>query len=1090
MRSLSPLRSPLAVSVLLFGCSCLLLLYACTSPPGGTEPAKAAPYQVVGTLAVTAQSPITDTLLEIELPGAAVFLQPPGSGNPVAETRTRLDGKFHLFAPSPGTYEICWKVQELEGCSRRVVVDGSTDVYLETVSVEPDGAILSGEVLTADGRACWVQDPFFALDVTTTVDVTRADGQQIRQGILANGSGEYAVLGLEPGRYELRARCEAAETQQTVSVGSTHSAADLTLPNRAPRIVAVAGFDDGEGTTRAEPGTELLVQPTLRDPDEDSVEVLWRLLDGSGTLAPAAGDARSWELPSRPGLYTLYAMARDGRGGYAYERLTLQVGDPSVRFSGRVIDEVTLAPVAGAQVEVNGSQNETSAQTTTNAQGWFDLRIEPVPSERYVLNVRHGDYALLSRIHDRSALGNTYSLIRAQVRSVDPTAPIDLVDSDSSGPCGSPAGEGQDDPTVLTTPVRPTDRYGEPLGDDLRDEPCRHRGARLVIPAGGLVDTQGQPPQGPVTAAMATLNPERRSIPGDYQAFDRDGERAELLSFGAVYVEFEDANGTPLDLAPDATAEVRVPVSERQSSVAQPQIALWSYDESTGFWVEEGTAELQDTPQGPMYVGETTHFSTINMDVAGNDPANATCVRLELDSSLSAWQNLVLRAFVTYGGDSSQVKETALDGDQYHAIYRIPYGNSFPPNTLRLELRGTFSGQEVVLLDDIINTDARPKMTGDNLWPEYPYTECGDPILLEADPIALPDYGDIEVDGADRPAFLTGPYGQFLPSDGEQVATDYYNAIDPAGDKDTLGKWWVQNGFGNDGSGGTRAAYLNHNDLGFGRDMHCLESGDDLACYVTNYGLPNQNPANADAADTQDPAQRGATVTMEYDASAPDAERVQFYVFGGGEATAGRIKFADLDGLGPKTVPHLCLVCHGGTFNDTTKKAEQSRFREFDLPSFKYSGGRDWDFGDTTLTNPELTSFADLNRMVRDIAPTPSPIRSVIDEWYPGGFGANTAPVEPQPPAGWSGTADDVTGYHEVYATSCRTCHVARDAGNPDNFYTFNSVDDFSVTASAVCVEPRVMPNAFVTYKNFWSDPNRVLLYEGLTGVASGTCQD
>jgi hypothetical protein len=162
--------------------------------------------------------------------------------------------------------------------------------------------------------------------------------------------------------------------------------------------------------------------------------------------------------------------------------------------------------------------------------------------------------------------------------------------------------------------------------------------------------------------------------------------------------------------------------------------------------------------------------------------------------------------------------------------------------------------------------------------------------------------------------------------------------------------------------------------------MNCLVTGGDLACFVTNYGLPDQNPANADDAENGNVATRGATVAMEYKASEPDAtKRVQFYVFGGGDAAAGRINFADLDGLGPKPVPYLCNVCHGGTFDDGSNKSTQARFREFDLPSFKYSGNRSWDFGDATLSGTELTNFGTLNQMVRNIAPNPSPIRSLIN---------------------------------------------------------------------------------------------------------------
>jgi cytochrome c5 len=369
---------------------------------------------------------------------------------------------------------------------------------------------------------------------------------------------------------------------------------------------------------------------------------------------------------------------------------------------------------------------------------------------------------------------------------------------------------------------------------------------------------------------------------------------------------------------------------------------------------------------------------------------------------------------------------------------------------------------------------------------------------LEADPVNLPYYGDLDATG--RPAFLTGPIGQFLPANGDQTATNYYNTIDPGNATNpTLGLWWKNHNFNQvDGSGGTEAAYLNHNDLGFGRDMNCKTTGSDLACFVTNYGAPDQNSANADAAASKDPAKRGATVAMEYKASEPADRRVRFYVYGAGDpATAGKLKFADLDGLGPKPVPHLCIVCHGGTFDSVANNALQARFREFDLPSFKYSGGRSWDFApspdSTSLTAAELTAFGGLNQMVRDVAPSGTPLQALINNWYPGGFGV--APVKPAVPSGWNtsvnngvatiGAATVVNDYHNVYAKSCRTCHIARDGSSI--YITFSSASDFAGTSYRVCDSPKVMPNAYITYKNFWNDPQRVIDYKTLTGTT--TCQ-
>lgn len=1052
-----------------------------------------ASHRITGTLTLMPQ--------KIRLADLDMVLREAATQQEVAKTRTQLDGKFSLDAPKAGTYVACWKAPGIAGCTGRISVKNPT-TYLGIVKTKSEGGLISGKVLTGDQRACWINDPFFKLDVSTQLNLIDAQGQIVRKDVRANISGQYAIGGVTAGRYVLEARCEKAKEQTRVSVGSSASTANLTLPNRAPVIGGLAAFESGKGISRATPATTVKLQATTRDPNQDPVEYLWRTLDGYGTLQGGNANSQDWKLPGKPGLYSVYLMARDGKGGYAYKRLSMTVGSPDIPFSGRVVDETTNAPVGGATVNVSGRT------VTTNAQGWFNLSVPAMASpERYVVNISHPLYAQMSRPFDKSTTGVTYELLRAQVSSHDPTQPIKVTDTGSSGPCGTPGGKVPDRQAGATTNDNPPRTHATaPRRAAQRAKDCRHVGAQISIPAGALVDANQRAPQGPITMAMATLNPARRALPGDYRALDSSNAQTELLSFGAVFAEFRDGNGKPLNLKPGTEAEIRVPVAAAQLAQAKPTIAMWSYAEKTGLWMQEGQATLQNTPQGKMYVGKTKHFSTINMDVAGNDPNLATCVRLQLGNSLSGWTGLTLRAYVSYGGTSVQVKETALNTDQYHAIYRIPYtAPAFPPTTLRLELRGTYNGQQVVLLNNIINTDARETALRTTrpgplteLWPASPYDVCGEAIVLEADPQNIPYYGDI--DGAGRPAFLNGPYGVFLPENGEQVATEYYNAIDPTNAKTTLGGWWAANGFAADGSGGTRASYLNHNDLGFGRDMNCKKTGSDLACYVTNYGLPDQNPTNADDAANRNPATRGATVTMEYKSAAAVDRQVTFYVFGGGESGSPRIKFADLDGMGPKPVPHLCLVCHGGSpsIDPATKEALYARFREFDLPSFKYSGNRSWDYAPSpnTLTPAEIAAFGTLNQFVRDSQPATSAVKALIQAWYPGNNFAN-APVKPAVPAGWNvgapingqSPAQVVNAYHKVYGQSCRTCHIARDEGDASNYILFNDANTFASTSFVVCSTPKVMPNAFVTYKNFWSDLPRVIDYRALNGISAANCQ-
>ena len=760
----------------------LTLLLVAVAVSANATGAQAAPqHQVVGTLSVQSAPALAAGQLTrtIPLPYARVELRDPTNNAVVSDAKTTLNGRFRLDA-GPGIYQLCWETQDVKGCAQRVVVR-EDDVYLRTVGIKLERAALVGRVLTGDARPCWLHDSFFALQVETEVSLSdAATGAPVRKSIRANTQGDYAFLNVPAGRYVVGARCEKSESTTRVSVGGSAftSAPAMQFANRAPRITGISAQQNGLNIARAVPGSSVALRATHVDPDGDNVEYLWRSADGPALVAANTTTTQSWTPPARPGLHSMYLLARDGKGGFAYKRIDVTSSAEKVMISGAVVDETTKAPITNAAVILNG------ARTTTNDRGWFSAATVPTTEARYVLAIDHPDYAHLSRVFDRDANGNTFEMIRTQVTQHPPNQPIQITDTLSAGPCGSSGGK---EPPRLVRLVK-TLVIDEKLTSDrgtgrvaptqsLDSTPCRHSGATIRIAAGALVRADGSAPNGSVRASVATLNPSRRALTGDYQATDRGGKRTELLSYGAVYSEFRDASGNKLNLRPGEKAEIAVPIPASQRASAKASIALWSYDEVRGVWIEEGKGVLKQTINGPAYVGTTTHFSTINMDVAGNDPVVATCVRLELDASFSAWQNKVLRAYVSYAGNAVQVKETALDNAQYHAIYRIPFGNSFPPNTLRLELRGTFNGQQVLLLDNIINTDLRPKMTGTDLWPPYPYDPCGAPITLTAASGIVPQYGDNDATG--RPYFLTGPFGEFAPANGEQAATDYYQAIDP-----------------------------------------------------------------------------------------------------------------------------------------------------------------------------------------------------------------------------------------------------------------------------------------------------------------------
>jgi hypothetical protein len=105
------------------------------------------------------------------------------------------------------------------------------------------------------------------------------------------------------------------------------------------------------------------------------------------------------------------------------------------------------------------------------------------------------------------------------------------------------------------------------------------------------------------------------------------------------------------------------------------------------------------------------------------------------------------------------------------------------------------------------------------------------------------------------------------------------------------------------------------------------------------------------------------------------------------------------------------------------------------------------------------------NEIVLKSNPAPA-IADLIHGWYAKGQLQDNNYIPP----GWSGKE---TLYRDVVATSCRTCHVALDNSSQNSSISWTSYDQFQqdrpVIKNYVCGKRKIMPDAQVTYRNFWS---------------------
>lgn len=301
----------------------------------------------------------------------------------------------------------------------------------------------------------------------------------------------------------------------------------------------------------------------------------------------------SWILS---GLLALVLSACGGGGGGSSPPAT-----PTGTLSGTVRASATAAAVPNATVRAG------SLSTVTGADGRFSLAGVPAAA-RVVLTVEASGF--VDGKVTAPVLAEQTTTVSASLITASPPVTLDA--------------------TVASTVTVPGSS------------------ASVALPANGLVlESTGTAPSGAVQARVTPIDPaaDPQSMPGDYTA--AGDQRIE--SFGAIEVRLTDANGAALNLRPGSSATIRIPLASRSAS-PPATIPLYFFNETTGLWVQEGTATLQGVAPNQYYEGTVTHFSFWNADqpmdtifvngcvndTAGRPVSNATVQTTGVDYTGSA----------------------------------------------------------------------------------------------------------------------------------------------------------------------------------------------------------------------------------------------------------------------------------------------------------------------------------------------------------------------------------------------------------------------------------------------------------------------
>jgi hypothetical protein len=1025
----------------------------------------------------------------ILMPGIEVYLHNMTTNEDSPPERSDMMGRFEFQPMQNGKYELRWRAQKgwAAGTFPTAVSLTGHVFYADPVVLRPQEGrgVITGSIHLADGTTPWFYSEEHHIVKAATVSALDAStNKALAEPVIANFAGQFAIAGIDrTSTPKLVAASEGSRMEKTLpaglfSSGTITAPVTITFTNHRPRILDISALVNGQRVRSAAPGSTVQVKANIEDADGDTLEIKWTTDSGTVTGNTATVE---WKLPDQPGIYSLTVFVTDRMGGAITKQFSIEVGRQSNTFRGMVVDPKG-APIAGADVSVNGTA------TKSRSDGSFE--VSPEIGKQYVLNIYKQGFALLSRLLDRPVT-QRWQLVRAQVEKVQATKEIILVDS------------------------RPEIRR-------------KKLGGSLQLGPGLLVDPAGKKASGTLTVELATLDIANDEMPGDFLAADGVSEVG-ITSYGALWVQFTNAAGQNLQLAPGATATVTIPVQASMRAGAPKKMPVWSYDEKDGRWKPSGKAKYKVGQQA--YVGTVNHLSTINMD----QPGPVSCIRVHTDIGLPA--GLRLRVSDAPGGIAfAQVKSMLLAGElnkadgPLNAVFRVPANNDVKFEILNdsgVLVSGSPNPMVVVedgdtrltigtpLVDNIVTTGP----ANADLWPDYDFASCKDVTLK-----LFPRWGSYPVSSF---LFKKAP----LPGDPGTPATEatalaYYAAVDPPdvpagfpqGRRTTLGAWWLQNGFdpangnpapamGEPLTNYARTSYLNNNDLGSGRDMHFHRSPDGtLSAFVTNYSRNVSFDQRAEFADdaldgiASAASNPGATVCMEFKPVETDLTNrkiVKFFVFAGNGNTAAAIRQtkADLDGFGARFVPGLCVNCHGydsggGYFNPLSPTLDDvdigSSFRELDLSTYHFPGSR------LAPNAAEQAATRLQNLMIRDTAlafpflspqnpVARGPIVALINGWYSMGADQDNTFT----PAAWelpgSGSMLSEGLYQDVVKVSCRTCHIAFDSSDDSTGLDWNRYDQMSLTGfrndfiRLLAVGPnwttgsaRIMPHALVTYRNFW----------------------
>ncbi len=343
------------------------------------------------------------------------------------------------------------------------------------------------------------------------------------------------------------------------------------VENKAP----IAGFTSA---TTVQAGTALGFSSTSSDPDGDALTLSWDF--GNGVRGGGSSIAHMY---TKAGSFTARLTAADGKGGVSSFEKTITVTANSIVAGAALsvvgtITDALGAPLAGVSVALDGTNLGSS-----DASGKVTVSV---------------------------STGIPINLVLNKTGYAEGFAALEF-------PIGSNASNADFKATLMARSA------AQPLNASTGGTITGTDNARLELAANALVKPDGTPVTGSVNVSLSPVDIndplEKNAFPGSFEGMQANGSSTGIVSLGTTEFALEQG-GQRLNLKAGSSAKVRLPMYANTNLDGSPinlgdTIPLWSLNEQTGDWVQEGSGIVVDAGGGTRALeAVVTHFSWWNVD--------------------------------------------------------------------------------------------------------------------------------------------------------------------------------------------------------------------------------------------------------------------------------------------------------------------------------------------------------------------------------------------------------------------------------------------------------------------------------------------